>query len=238
MRSGTCKWLWHVRTHSNTRRHGEKRKDLTLTHTHTYVHTHTNAHTHTVFPIWLVPSLIHYTHTLVILGRCWCVTACWADPSSFGSRSRRRERDVGQTHAYTHTHQGRRYWYTGQDVWKQTQPGKERGHPQAFCISTTVSDISLAKQSVMDVCSQDFSCFSWLPFFSNGTPLMSCFFVIFRIFFKSLLCSRSHPQRCHQPGFRRGVKHPGGRQFSVVLSVWRARFAGWRVVQTAGDAGR
>lgn len=39
---------------------------------------------------------------------------------------------------------------------KQTQPGEEKGHPQAFCISTTVSDISLAKQSGMDVRLQPF----------------------------------------------------------------------------------
>lgn len=34
---------------------------------------------------------------------------------------------------------------------KQTRPEKEKGHPQAFCISTTVSDVSLAQQSGMDV---------------------------------------------------------------------------------------
>ena len=43
---------------------------------------------------------------------------------------------------------------------KQTQPGKGKGHPQAFCILTTVSDISLAKQSGVDVCFQRFSWFS------------------------------------------------------------------------------
>lgn len=35
---------------------------------------------------------------------------------------------------------------------KQTQVGKEKGHPQAFCNSPTVSDISLALQSKMNVC--------------------------------------------------------------------------------------
>lgn len=79
-----------------------------------------------------------------------------ADPSSFGSGA---GEGKGMWRRHTHTHTPRTYKVahrTGR--MKQTQPGKEKGHPQPFCISTTVSDISLAKQSKMGVCFQDFSC--------------------------------------------------------------------------------
>lgn len=67
--------------------------------------------------------------------------------------------------------------------------GKEKGHPQAFCSSTTVSDISLAKQSGMDVCFQNFMFFRLL-IFSDGILLMSCV----SLFLKISLCLRSdHP---------------------------------------------
>lgn len=67
--------------------------------------------------------------------------------------------------------------------------GKEKGHPQAFCSSTTVSDISLAKQSGMDVCFQNFTFFRLL-IFSDGILLMSCV----SLFLKISLCLRSdHP---------------------------------------------
>jgi len=71
----------------------------------------------------------------------------------------------------------------------ETQPEKEKGHPQAFCISTTVSDISfiIPQQSGMDVCFQDSAALFFLeitsPFFSFKK----------KIILASLLCSRLHP---------------------------------------------
>lgn len=115
---------------------------------------------------------------------------------------------------------------------KQTQPGKEKGHPQAFCISTTVSDISLAKQSGMDVCLQDFSCFldsrsfpkglCWCPafLFIYFSFLLFVFFlprklIVFMVTSLMLPSTRLMDEAL--------LKHPSGRQFSVVLSGARGR---------------
>lgn len=100
-------------------------------------------------------------------------------------------RDVTRTHTQTgaRTNQGRTKRVHRKGRVKRTQPGKEKGHPQTLCGCTTVSDISLAKQSGMDVCFQDFGCLSdsrSFPVGSNRCPAPLFFF-----FSKSLLCSQS-----------------------------------------------